>query len=231
VYGVKTVELAHSPEDAIDEMSHLEHHLYKTRGVFPERITRYYNYMRKVLQPQVDLATDVLLFANNLKKSGSGRGGVVGRGGRRKNTGNSAWEKKRNTNDPLPHELKLALDIIMSCRDGEDAAFILWKQNQAPKWFCVLHSAVHHRHAKRVFVLNAWCYCFFAFIEAPVGHGFARGGGTDVGLIRGLNTLFLGILFIENSVDITLFWVAGNKRGAKMIGKRPCPGRCWCLNT
>ena len=163
-------------ENELDDMNRVEYDRYKKTGEFPVRVSRYYAFMRKLLQPQINAAT------HNVDRRAV----------------------KTESEDPLPHELALALNIIIDTNAGEDAAFILWKINDSPRWVRVLHNVFYSWTISTLFHLNAWVHFVMVFLEAPMGDGFVRGEGEDLFLIQFLGgTVFL-LYFIECAVGIVL---------------------------
>ena len=182
-------------ENAIDEMNLIEHHEYQKTGRLPARIMRYYRFMRKVLQPQVDAALAV-----------AAKRGVV----KDRKKGSPATTATRTNipgkEEPLPHELEYAVDIVLGSGAGKDSSLMLWLTSHAPRWVQVLNAVHKSALLNTVYSIFVFAHCAFVFIEAPMGVGFGRGGGMDVNWVLGFSLVFIVFHYVMEGMCMGIAW-------------------------
>ena len=147
-------------------------------------------FMQKVLQPQVTHAA----FTLNPHRETEAVERIVNRRASAEQDHNEVPDEGLVA-EPSTHELDLALDIILESAQGKDAALALWMTHRPPKWFRRMHS-VHHSWGA-LYTVIVILHCAFTFVEAPMGRGFAWGGGADAYLIVAVGAMFFIFHYAE----------------------------------
>ena len=182
-------------ENAIDEMNLIEHHEYQKTGRLPARIMRYYRFMRKVLQPQVDAALAVAAKRGAAKDRKKGSPATT-----------ATRTNIPGKEEPLPHELEYAVDIVLGSGAGKDSSLMLWLTSHAPRWVQVLNAVHKSALLNTVYSIFVFAHCAFVFIEAPMGVGFGRGGGMDVNWVLGFSLVFIVFHYVMEGMCMGIAW-------------------------
>ena len=148
-------------------------------------------FMQKVLQPQVAHAA----FTLNPHRETEAVERIVKRRASVEQDEGIEVPDEGLVAEPSTHELDLALDIVLKSAQGKDAALSLWMTHRPPKWFRRMHS-VHHSWGA-LYTLIIVLHCAFTFVEAPMGRGFAWGGGADAYLIVAVGAIFFIFHYAE----------------------------------